>query len=448
MSLCDRSRRARLALLAALLLLALLPGQAQGQSVRELEYAYIRTSAAYFVAGERVRAEVAVPDAGGLRFEFILFYTPDREQTGHFVGVGRQEASPSNAYSFTPEDRGQYFLQAHVFDGEHRTLKLESEPFYCYGSEDEDNPGTLPGRVRQIARAMQAENLRTDYEKALWMHDALTQGAEYDESYSEHSPEGVLLRGTGVCESYALAYQILLREIGLESLYVTGSSRGVSHAWNLVRMDGEWAWVDVTWDDPVGGEEGYDYFGLTTGLLSRDHDWSYGNLVPPPADTLRFNYLLNNGARPFSDEAGLGAQLEDALRQKESEILYAYHGPDRFFDAMGAAAQWMKENGSRHFVSAYQLSGFDYSGELTITYAPSEGYLPFADEAGFARAVDGPLSSKSPQVKVQYTGTEPGFDMGRFLGDWLSERAGEYAIVSYSYSYTPYAAEIKLDYGP
>lgn len=444
----DRSRRARLALLAALLLLALLPGRARGQNVRELEYAYIRTSAAYFVAGERVRAEVAVPDADGLRFEFTLFYTPDREQTGRFEGVGRQEASPANAYSFTPQDRGQYLLQAYVYDGVHRSLKLESEPFYCYGREDADDPGTLPGRVRQIALAMQAENPRTDYEKALWLHDALTRGADYDESYSEHSPEGVLLRGTGVCESYALAYQILLREIGLESLYVTGSSRGVSHAWNLVRMDGEWAWVDVTWDDPVGGEEGYDYFGLTTGLLSRDHDWSYGNLVPPPADTLRFNYLLNNGAHPFSDEAGLGALLDDALRQKEGEILYAYHGPDRFFDAMGAAARWMKENGGRYFVSAYQLSGSAYSGELAVTYAPSEGYLPFGDGAGFARAVDGPLSSRSPLVKVHYTGAEPGFDIGRFLGDWLSERAGEYAIVSYSYSYTPYAAEITLDYGP
>ncbi len=444
-------KRLSAALALASLLLPLLlpapPARAGMQSVRELEYAYLETSAAFFTAGERVEAAAAVPDASGLRFAFTLFYTPDHARTGQFERVGRQEESPSNAYSFTPENKGQYLLQAYVYDGEHRSLKLESEPFYCYGPEDLENPDTLPGRVKEIAAGMPAGGMETDYAKALWMHDVLTHGAEYDKTLSVHSPEGVLLRGAGVCESYALAYQMLLHEIGVESLYVTGTSRGVSHAWNLVKLGGEWTWVDVTWDDPVGGEEGYDYFGLTSALLSRDHDWSGGNLVPPPADSLKYNYLLNNGARPFADEKGLELLLKDALEKMEGTLRYTYHGPDPSFDAMDAVARWMEKNGGRHFVSGYQLSGSAYSGVLEVTYSPSEGYLPFADGEGFARAVGSLLASKATLVKVHYTGTDAGFDIGTFLGYWLSARAGEYEIISYRYTYTSAAAEITLDYG-
>ena len=104
------------------------------------------------------------------------------------------------------------------------------------------------------------------YEKALWLHDWLTDNAYYAlDAYGNpsnanvhHSAEGVLLQGTGVCESYARAYQLLLNKAGIANEYVTGRAINPdggmeSHAWNLVNFDGEWAYVDVTWDDPIHG---------------------------------------------------------------------------------------------------------------------------------------------------------------------------------------------------
>ena len=29
------------------------------------------------------------------------------------------------------------------------------------------------------------------------------------------------------------------------------TSEVINHAWNLIKLDGEWYQVDVTWDDPV-----------------------------------------------------------------------------------------------------------------------------------------------------------------------------------------------------
>ncbi|MBP2619948.1 transglutaminase domain-containing protein [Streptococcus panodentis] len=61
---------------------------------------------------------------------------------------------------------------------------------------------------------------------------------------------GVLLEGTGVCQSYAVAFNALAQEAGLNSLYVSGDvNTGDKHAWNLVKIDGQWLVVDVTWND-------------------------------------------------------------------------------------------------------------------------------------------------------------------------------------------------------
>lgn len=63
------------------------------------------------------------------------------------------------------------------------------------------------------------------------------------------SVEGILLQGTGVCAGYAQAYQVIATYYGLDTRYVTGTTPGGRHAWNLIRLDGEWRVVDVTWND-------------------------------------------------------------------------------------------------------------------------------------------------------------------------------------------------------
>lgn len=65
-----------------------------------------------------------------------------------------------------------------------------------------------------------------------------------------HSAFGILLKGYGVCESYALAMSRLLDAAGIRNIYVTGKTSGGGHAWNYVCMpDGQWYQVDSTWND-------------------------------------------------------------------------------------------------------------------------------------------------------------------------------------------------------
>ncbi len=70
------------------------------------------------------------------------------------------------------------------------------------------------------------------------------------EFYYCHSSIGILLKGYGVCESYALAMNKLLDIAGVPSMVVYGTGNGGGHAWNYVKMsNGNWYMLDSTWND-------------------------------------------------------------------------------------------------------------------------------------------------------------------------------------------------------
>ena len=140
---------------------------------------------------------------------------------------------------------------------------------------EENDPVTeqkVQEKVNQLVQLCEASGADTDYRKALWFHDWLIKNANYDYTYTEYGPEGVLLKGTGVCQSYTLAYKALLDAVGINSIVVT--SVEMNHAWNIVKIGDIWTHIDCTWDDPdYGGFENHSYFGLSDDEMGMDHTW-------------------------------------------------------------------------------------------------------------------------------------------------------------------------------
>lgn len=57
-----------------------------------------------------------------------------------------------------------------------------------------------------------------------------------------------------VCSGYAGIFDLACKKFGLESEEVTGMANdGMGntgmHAWNKVKIDDEWKYIDCTWDD-------------------------------------------------------------------------------------------------------------------------------------------------------------------------------------------------------
>ena len=117
----------------------------------------------------------------------------------------------------------------------------------------------------------------SDAEKALWVHDYLVSSYSYDEDADYYDAYHFFLTRKGVCQSYSLAYIAVMRELGIETIMV--SSPEMNHAWNLVRIDGEWYHVDLTFDDPSPDRAGrvlHDYFLLTDEEISSAANPHYG----------------------------------------------------------------------------------------------------------------------------------------------------------------------------
>ena len=99
-------------------------------------------------------------------------------------------------------------------------------------------------------------------EIALVLHDRLNAYCAYDYDnllagtvgQDSHCMYGALVNRVSVCQGYAMAYQYLLRKVGIDSYYC--SSRQLNHGWNIVKIDGKWYHVDCTWDDPVWDKRG------------------------------------------------------------------------------------------------------------------------------------------------------------------------------------------------
>lgn len=126
-----------------------------------------------------------------------------------------------------------------------------------------------------------------DVVKARKLHDWLINHTEYDktsagmfdvpkESWSPFFYKKSDGKFYSVCSGYAGAYKLLLDAAGVECYHVTGnkiSGTGTGHAWNVVKIAGNYYHVDTTWDD--GGSIKYDNFMCSDSAINTYHNYNW-----------------------------------------------------------------------------------------------------------------------------------------------------------------------------
>lgn len=138
-----------------------------------------------------------------------------------------------------------------------------------------------------------------------YFHDYLIASCTYDDEAANadaethenaYSAYGALVDGRAVCEGYAKAMQLLLQKKAIPATVVMGYSAEdwESHMWNLVRINGSYYYLDVTWDDNDTIHQ-YTYFNMTTDTMQRTHKPDDNPLLDIRCTATTDNYFVRNG---------------------------------------------------------------------------------------------------------------------------------------------------------
>ena len=211
----------------------------------------------------------------------------------------------------------------------------------------------------------------SEFERELYIHDALAKIITYVEGDHAHNAYGALVQGKAVCEGYAEALQYLLQRAGIQSFIALGASINPStgqsegHAWNYVRIDGKYYHVDLTWNDQ---DENlfHAYFNQTDAVMMQDHSISACSYALPVCDAVDAMYFTgtDNYLETF-DAATIGQLLKD----NQMKIHVYIPG------AMNTFTSWFSKNIRQIASHAGIVGGFSYGysslGRELILYIQS-----------------------------------------------------------------------------
>ncbi len=284
----------------------------------------------------------------------------------------------------------------------------------------------LEDQVRAIVLACEDAGNRTDFDRALWLHDHLVANATLAAPGDDNGgAEAVLLHGAGTPVAFARAYGALLSAAQIENACVYDLDDDDA-AWNVIRLDGNWYHVSVALDK-TAEKSRYEYFCVTDAVMARAYRWDGargdGGVVHPTCAATADNYFVREkGYAAFASQAELDALLSAMAEEGVGEIGLYCAGAGATAEAM--AEDWLARNPA---YSGFASSGSDWLIRFSI--APAD--LPAAPD-GDAQAQDEPivLAQIVPAVTILTIGVGERVS----VADWTADPAGADTAVTYASS--------------
>ncbi|MCC8097542.1 MAG: hypothetical protein LIO44_03085 [Eubacterium sp.] len=208
----------------------------------------------------------------------------------------------------------------------------------------------------------------SDYDKELAIHNFVCSKINYtnDSSNSDITNcYGGLVLGTGNCQAYADSFDLLCGLAGLTTGRIGCTANGAEHSLNYVRLDGQYYFVDCTFDDGISDLErgfGLFYFNVPYTVISQDHSFDYVPFAHSQALN-SYNYYLHNNIYADSASSLAQAYANIASSSSSGEILFdASNGDAALTDIFTANLCGYTNISTQKFTfGSYQIIKFELS---------------------------------------------------------------------------------------
>lgn len=290
------------------------------------------------------------------------------------------------------------------------------------------------------------ETADTEAEKSLAIWLWITNNIAYDvDSYlsgqsGENSAEAVLENRKSTCGGYANLFYALAEAMDLEAMVIIGYAKGdgyeegdefdiwdMNHAWNAVKIDGDWQLLDATWG--AGAINSSQEF-------VEDYDESW--YMPDPEHFI-FSHLPVDNQWQLLDTPITKSRFEQLPDLKPVFFLWGFT-PQDVYDAIDSGTYC-------GIVKQYGLS--QERSEVEIVDAPIDLYLDAGTEYTFIIRIPDSLAVGLNGTDTWYwcheyndNGDLPPYgDVGNFTGIDSGIRSGN---GTYTFSVIPEEGELKL----
>ncbi len=196
-------------------------------------------------------------------------------------------------------------------DTEYRTVYRKNGDFIELDLFYNDTAGNIEksrSEFNSAADSIISEAAGSDYEKERYVHNRLSELFDYQRNSLDQSAYSGLVLNKTVCAGYARSFSYIMTRLGIPCYLCTGYA-GEPHGWNIIKLDGDYYNVDVTWDD-TGTEKPYYYewFNKTDNDYGTTHLRKSLSVYLPPCNGTKYR-----GLEPEDTEEEAQADKENPL---------------------------------------------------------------------------------------------------------------------------------------
>ncbi|EGB93314.1 transglutaminase domain-containing protein [Clostridium sp. D5] len=249
----------------------------------------------------------------------------------------------------------------------------EVQPVYtCTLEEKEQKQSQIDTAVAECFSGINGNT--SEYDKIKYIFEYLVNTVDYNmEAPDNQNIYSALAGKASVCAGYSRSAQYLLQKARIECIYVTGTIPGQgAHAWNIVKCDGQYYQMDVTFGDPVfleteSGENlpeksiNYDYLCCSDAEIMKNHTMDT-TVSYPPCSSMDLNYYKLNGMyyEDFQPDQLL-KNMNDTIYSKAASFTCKFANDTLYQQAHDSVLNDLVQRAAQNLLEHYGLESVQYT---------------------------------------------------------------------------------------